>query len=127
MRGTNDEKLLGMRSPSRAGVAAPRPVPHGVSAVILSPDLPGGNVFFARVALAGPHVLGATRCVRAWIRDGPRLSAAAVGAAVPTDPRHRGNGLRFLRHLPGPVGDDFLAARFADPLAEAPAPGTWVF
>jgi len=95
--------------------------------MILSQDLPAGNAFFALVALAAPHVLFATRFLLASILDGPRLSAAAVGAAIRTDPRHRGNVIRFLRRLPCPVGDDFLEALVGNLLADEPARGTWVF
>lgn len=95
--------------------------------MILCPDLPLGKEFFALVTLSARHVLLATRFLLAAFLDGPRLSAAAVGAAVRTDPRHRGNVLRFLRRLPTPVRDDFLEGLLGNLLAEEPARGTWVF
>jgi hypothetical protein len=95
--------------------------------MILCQDLPCGNAFFALVALGAPHVLFATRFLLACILDGPRLSAASVGSAIRTDPRHRGNVTRFLRRLPATVRDDFFEAVFGNLLSEEPAKGTWLF
>jgi hypothetical protein len=95
--------------------------------VILCQDLPLGKTFFALVGLPVASTLFVTRFLLACILDGPRLSAASVGSAIRTDPRHRGNVIRFLRRLPGAVRDDWLEAVFGNLLADEPKKGTWVF
>jgi hypothetical protein len=98
--------------------------------MILSQSLPLSKTFFAVAALATLPAHAArfvTRFLLAAILDGPRLSAAAIGAAVRTDTRHRGNVLRFLRRLPAHLLDDVVEALFGNLLLDGPAQGTWVF
>lgn len=95
--------------------------------MILCQQLPLGKLFFAPLALSAPLTLFLTRFLLAAILHGPRLSAAAVGSAVRTNPRHRGNVIRFLRRLPATLLDDFIEAHFGNLLTGQPPKGTWVF
>jgi hypothetical protein len=95
--------------------------------MILGTDLPGGKAFFASLGLSALYQAGVTRFLLACLLCGPRLSAAAVGGTTRTDPRHRGNILRFLRRLPAPLRQDWLEAAFGNLLADEPPQGTWVF
>ena len=93
----------------------------------LGRDLPHGKAFFALPGLSASSVAGVTRFLLACLLCGPRLSAAAVGGTMRSDPRHRGNVLRFLRRLPAAVRQDWLEAAWGNLLADEPPPGTWVF
>jgi hypothetical protein len=95
--------------------------------MILGMDLPHGKTFLGLAALPAAYVPGITRFLLGCVLCGPRLSAAAVGGATRTDPRHRGNVVRFLRRLPAAVRDDWLETLFGNLLVDAPPQGTWVF
>jgi hypothetical protein len=96
--------------------------------VILVDCLPLCNLFFATANAFSPtHLAHLTRFLLAAITDGPRLSAARAAGTIRTDPRHRGNLLRFLQRLPAGLVDDFLEATFGNLLTDAPAGGTWIF
>ena len=95
--------------------------------MILGQTLPRGKAFFALLATTAHQTLFVTRFLLACILHGPRLSAAAVAGAVRSRPCHRGNVIRFLRHLPAQVRDDWLEALFGNLLAGEPVKGTWVF
>lgn len=95
--------------------------------MILGTDLPHGKAFFALLGLSALYQAGVTRFVLACLLCGPRLSAAAVGSTTRTDPRHRGNVIRFLRRLPAPLRQDWLEAAFGNLLADELPQGTWVF
>jgi hypothetical protein len=96
--------------------------------MILCQALPRGKAFLRLLGRpAGHTALFLTRFLLASLLHGPRLSAAAVGSAVCTDPRHRGNAGRFLRRLPAAVAADWLVAVGAGLLAGAAAAGTWAF
>lgn len=94
--------------------------------MILGTDLPRGKAFFALLGLSALYQAGVTRFLLACLLCGPRLSAAAVGGTTRTDPRHRGNVIRFLRRLPAPLRQDWLEAAFGNLLTDEPQ-GTWVF
>lgn len=95
--------------------------------MILGTDLPRGKAFFDLLGLPAPYVLGVTRFLLACLLHGPRLSTAAVAGALRTEPRHRGNVVRFLRHLPAAVREDWLEVLGGNLLADEPPRGTWVF
>jgi hypothetical protein len=103
------------------------PTDQGVSAMILTPALPLGKAFFTRLGASAFQALFLTRFLLAALLDGPRLSAAAVAAAVRTNPCHRGNVCRFLRHLPSSLVDDWLEAVYGNLLLDEPPQGTWIF
>ena len=95
--------------------------------MILGTALPRGKTFFALVHLPAQYTLAVTRFLLACLLAGPRLSAATAASTLRTQPRHRGNVIRFLRHLPAAVADDWLEALFGNLVAEEPPRGTWVF
>jgi len=95
--------------------------------MILGHSLPRGKDFFAPLALSGHCLLFVTRFLLACLTDGPRLSGQTIASAVRTDPRHRGNVVRFLRHLPPATADAWLEAVFGNLLTDEPPQGTWVF
>jgi hypothetical protein len=95
--------------------------------MILCQELPYGKAFFAACGLPARYAFYATRFLLGFLILGPRVSAAAVGATVRTDPRHRGNVIRFLRRLPPGVRDDWLEAMFGNLLSDEPPTGTWLF
>jgi Transposase DDE domain len=95
--------------------------------MILGHAVPLGNAFFALLALPALDAAFAARYLLALVRPGRKLSAERIAHARPEQPRHRGNVLRFLRHWPAGLAQDWLEAAFGNLLLDEPADGTWLF
>jgi hypothetical protein len=95
--------------------------------MILGHAVPLGNAFFALLALPAVDAAFLARYLLALLRTGRKLSAERIARARPEQPRHRGNVLRFLRHWPAGLAQDWLEAVFGNLLLDEPPKGTWLF
>jgi hypothetical protein len=95
--------------------------------MILGHALPLGKSFFSLLTVGPRDVLFLSRILLACLLSSRNLSAALIASAKRGQPCHRGNVIRFLRHLPTRVADDWLEGLFGNLLSDEPSMGTWLF
>jgi len=95
--------------------------------MILGAALPLGKSFFSVLTVGPRDVLFLSRIILACLLPSRNLSAALIASAMRGQPCHRGNVIRFLRHLPAGVAADWLEALFGNLLSDEPAKGDWLF
>jgi hypothetical protein len=95
--------------------------------MILGQALPLGKTFFSLLRVPAHDALFLTRILLACVLPSRNLSAALIASSMRGRPCHRGTVIRYLRHLPTHVANDWLEALFGNLLRDDLSKGTWLF